>query len=339
VVSQVYTKAVLEKRSQSPADVVLAQQASNLAQLRVTPGQIRRWRKARLLPMKKKGRGRGRGWRYEYPTGSAEFAASVALELRTCKTLDRAALASFAHGVSPTSKDVLARLLAAPFTDVQTALGNDPHRTARELATKAEGRASTYPMIRQLKSGLDWPSELGTLLEGTFGFLFSGETVGFRHALEILGVSEAASDELVGNVERDYLSPKDQSRRLRVIADAMERASLADYEQARDDALVVHRALARVTGALTTLLGLRSEPHLDDTDAVGLVPVFLTLRGLWGNEQTDEFMGLFKDPMPLFAKVAAAFEAWSAQNPDDAAILGPLGLSFLKGTLEPEQMQ
>src|SRR5207245_2610814 len=122
----------------------------------------------------RRGLGRGKGFAYEYPDGSAEFAAAIARELPRCRTLDLAAKAAFAHGTSPAMARVLYRLLGAPYENPRSSLiprGTDPHRAAIRLADGGSRRASRLDLYSEIKPTLDRPGDLNTMLRGTFDFL------------------------------------------------------------------------------------------------------------------------------------------------------------------------
>jgi hypothetical protein len=333
---RVYTNDVAQRSSQSEADVVLARQASRIGGRRVTPGQIRRWRKMGLLPMKKKGLGRGRAWLYEYPEGSAEFAAAIGRELPRYKRLDRAALAAFAHGSSPGDKKVLVRLLSAPYKEVRSALDPNPHRAAAGMANKASRRASRYPLLRQVKQDhLDRPGDLATLLRGALDSAFTWEPTGLQQVFEALNVSVSMSEELTGETERLF-GGQEPMEIAKLGVEVMQKASLADFEQARDDALLANKAAGQITQALAAPLGIGSdrEPVEDDAEAMALVPAFLVMRLRWGGEDTDAFLQFLNDPMPLFGQIVEAFQSWAGStNPEDAKRLGPLALAILERTL------
>ena len=326
-----------ESRSQSPADAVLARQASRIARQPVTPGQIRRWRKAGLLPMRRTGLGRGRGWRYEYPEGSAEFAAGIARELPRQKRLDLAALATFAHGTSPTSKEVLVRLLQGPLDAAQSSLGADPHRAATRFANKASRRASRSPLLSQAKGIVGRPGSFADFLHGGFDFAFAGEPAGLRKALQALNVSASTSEEVLADIESQFGSPRDALKHLSLVSDAMQEANLVDFEQARDDALAMYKGSRGVIQALASLVDIASEGDTDedDAEAMGLVPVFLVIRDQLGDERTDALLEYLENPISLFGQIVGVFQEWSAANPEDAARLGPIGKAVLQRTLQP----
>lgn len=283
--------------------------------------------------MKKSGLGRGKGWNYEYPEGSARFAAGIAQELPRCHRLHLAALSCFASGISPATKDVLVRLLAPP--DLASMLGPDPHRTATRMANKASRRASRSPLIREVKTDLDHPGDLAGFLRGSFDFVFTGEDASLKNALQILKVSPSTSEEMGQAIEGEFGNLGDVPKHLQTITAAMEEASLADFEQARDDALAANQGIREIVGALANITGatLKDDSEGWKVDAMSLVPVFLVGRNQLGDQQITELLSVFEDPMQYFERVADALRAWSDERPDDAALLRPLALAVLQRSL------
>jgi len=331
---------VAERSSQSAEDVVLAREASRTGGRRVTPGQVRRWRKMGLLPMKKKGLGRGRAWSYEYPEGSAQFAAAIGRELPRYKRLDRAALAAFAHGTSPGDRKVLVRLLSAPYNEVRSALDPDPHRAAAGMANKASRRASRYSLLRQVKQDhLDRPGDLATLLRGALDFAFTWESPGLQQVFGVLNVTTSVTEELTGETERQF-GVREPMEMAKLVLDVTLKASLADFERARDDALVANKAAGQIIQALGALLasGSDGEPGRelgeDDAGAMRLVPPLLVVRQRWGDEETNALVQYLRDPMLPFGQIVEAFRSWTGStDPEDAKRLGSLALAVLEWTL------
>ncbi len=330
---RVYTYAVATPSSQSPADALLAEEASRIAGRRITTGQIRRWRRAGLLPMTRKGLGRARGFRYEYPKGSAEFAAAIARELPRYRRLDLAAKAAFARGTSPGSAKVLSRLLDD--SDLVTPVLEEPHRTATRLANKGSRRASTSPAALQVKDALDRPGQLADFFRGAFGSVLAGETTSLKHAFRLLHMSEETTDDATRRIDEDFGGPGMLHRSFQVMADVLKEATLAEFERARDDAIAVYRGSLMAMSALAKMIGLNEQIQQDEVEAMGLIPVLLVIRKEGGDEAAEGLLRLWGEPISYFGQVIESMRTWATENPDDAAIVWPIARTLLERSLAP----
>jgi hypothetical protein len=318
--------------SQSPADVGLAEEASRIAKMTITAGQIKRWRKAGLVPMERRGLGRGRGFAYRYPVGSAEFAAAIAEQLRTHRRLDDSALAAFASGVSPTKAEVLVRLL-----DPMKELGEvrkDPHRVATRLADKMSRRASAYEVAGQVKRALDRPGQLNEVLRGAFSTAFTGEGAGIESALQLLRTSEATAVELSHGIEDEFGGPKTLDQAFDVLARATREASLAEFERARDYAIRVYGGSSEAIGVMGQVLGFKADQTFDLAEAMSMVPMLLAMRRIIPEDELAALVDMWANPMSFADVVIGAMREWATQNPADAAILGPIARTIAQRTLD-----
>jgi hypothetical protein len=224
--------------------------------------------------------------------------------------------------------------LLAPL-DLVEELGPDPHRTATRMANRASRRASTSPLMNEVKHDLDRPGDLGGFLRGAFDFIFTGDNPSLMSALSTVNVSPETSEEIVDRIEEQFGDFGEMPKHLDSIRAALEAASLADFERARDDALAVYRGLLEVLDVLAQLVGVTPDDDADSgkVDAMDLVPVFLVMRRQMGDEEMGALLTAFGDPMTLFQPVAAAFQTWAEERPEDAAVLRPLGLAAIKRAL------
>ncbi len=331
--ARVYTYRMPSPSSQTPADHALAEEASRIAGKTITAGQVRRWRNAGLLPMRRIGLGRGRGFRYEYPPGSASFAAAIAKELPRYRRLDLAAKAAFMHGTSPGSNEVLVKLLD-DFGEVTEAL-DDPHRMATRIANKASRRASTLPSTRKVKESLDRPGQLAEVLRGAFGSIFGGEATGLDQALQLLGVSTDTAREMTESIEDQFGAPGTLQRTLDIMREVLSKATLADFERARDDALLVYRSSIDLMSTFADLVGFDGELGQDDVEAFGMIAVFLVIRRERGDEAADSLLQMWSNPISFFQYAIEAMRTWSSQHADDTAILWPIAQTIAQRALGP----
>ncbi len=319
--------------TQTPADIALADRAGRIAGLPISPGQIRRWRKVGLLPMLRIGLGRGKGWRFEYPEGSAEFAAAIARELPRRRTLDLAACAAFARGTSPTHVDVLVRL-CEPWKKALNSVADDPGQAALHLASKATVRASTYPLISSVKQIVGRPSVLAELIRGGFDFVLAGREAGLARALNALGVSSETSQEMAEAFPADFGSLEKMLKMSVVFEADVRAATLEDFKRARDDAMAVSRAAKGWIVQLGALVGMPQQDAGEDEvedEVMAIVVVMLYLRKKYG-DNLDALIAFLQHPEALLEQIVGSLQGWAGANPADTGVLAPIGQAILEAT-------
>ena len=311
------------------ADHELARAATAIGPEPVSPSQVKRWREAAQLPTTRRFHGRGRGSDpVEYTPDAAAHAACLARVLTIYTRLEEACLVCFMRGFRPPER-TLKRDYAQNYNRLTRWLerrsggATNPWDIADAVAALLSRRAASLPQLRatqqRLRAAGKPKSSLREVIANMLAVMLGANVQIHPDTLAALGMQGllAPIGALGTLLTSDDL--KLEWFRLSAFPEAVENATLAELEQARDDFTDVSRVARAFALSVTRIYDIRLDLLVSGfEDELGLaaligVPGLLLMRRRVGAEQIDKNIAILRAELP---RAEATVRLLDAMSPD-----------------------
>jgi hypothetical protein len=303
------------------SDQELAQAATALAGLPITPAQIERWREGGYLPRDKFGRGKGKGWRYEWRPDSVEHAACLARAVAELRTLDAAALVCFMRLHSPRAatlkrafKNTYRHLGIRPELDLRGESDAVIWARASQEAKHASRRAARFPFVQEIQKRIGGRTDVVGVLTNWIAVSMGATPYLAPEAVAAIGMTPEML--AAGKAPRGQSDPTPFE-----LADIVETASAVELERARDEVVQVFSPmLSLMLNLAVESFGItipdflpQEEPSSLLFEALAWVPMRIRVRERLGDKKYEETLRTLKEGLDR-GEVQAEIEKLGTPN-------------------------